>query len=506
MAANQKKKKKRGKWIAIVIVAVVVIFIVVANLMGGGPAVEMVTTKVATIGSVESRIGTSGTVISDETKVYYAVTGVTIDAINVQVGDAVSAGEQLITFDEDAITLAISENNLQLASTDSDYLSRISSNNENRTEYAEASASVNALEALIEEKEDYIDGLESGIESEREERMEEIYYEMESIDITILSLRREMSKLTQPMDDDEIDYYNKQIMEYQMRLEQLQTESNLLQNFEASDNKDELLEIAQADLADLKADLAEAKAERDAADAAILSSYSVEALTATNDLNALRAAEALRKLEEAQGGIVADFDGIVTEIAVNEGATVMEGALLIKIEASEQVSVRFGASKYDLETLAVGQSVDVTIAGNIYEGEVSRINRMATTNSNGSATVNAEVSILNPDENIYLGMDAKLSILTAQSDAALVVPVEAVNTDRTGDFCYVVEDGVAHIRYVTTGISSNTEIEILSGIDEGDVVITLMTSNLADGVAVVDINELMPATNEDTQEQETEEE
>ncbi|MDE6686135.1 MAG: efflux RND transporter periplasmic adaptor subunit, partial [Lachnospiraceae bacterium] len=207
-----------------------------------------------------------------------------------------------------------------------------------------------------------------------------------------------------------------------------------------------------------------------------------------NELLNLQTTDKLQRLETALNGITADFDGVVTSVSVTEGARVGEGTILITVESSEEVVVRFGASKYDLEDLAVGQSAVVTITGNEYEGELTHIDHMATSNEAGSSMVMAEVTILNPDDRVYLGVDGKVKITTATEENALLVPVEAVNTDRTGDFCYVVEDGIARMRYVTTGISSSTEIQILEGLQEGEEVITMVSGTLADGVPVVAMN------------------
>jgi putative ABC transport system permease protein len=70
----------------------------------------------------------------------------------------------------------------------------------------------------------------------------------------------------------------------------------------------------------------------------------------------------------AKKGIVADFDGIVTECTGVSGASVTEGAQLITLESSQNVKVSFDASKSDVAKLAIGQKVDITISGNKYEG------------------------------------------------------------------------------------------------------------------------------------------
>lgn len=502
MAKAKNKKKKRFIIIGI-IVAVIVAVIIVGNLMGGGETAVFVSTQEVSRGTVSTVISGSGTVQSNETRNYYAVTGVTVEEVLVEAGDAVSAGDLLITFNAEDIDYAVAESTLTLQSSNSDYLARIENNQDNQADYNQAVVDVANYEALIEAQEDYIEGLENGIEEERNERREAILYEIESLNIQNLSYQREMNKLTHQLEDDEIDYYNRLIMSNNMRLQQLQTESSLLDSFEATENKDELLEIARTDLADLQEQLAIAERERDAAEAAILNTNSVDAITATNDLAALQAQQRLADLEAARGGVVADFDGIVTKVMAVEGAMVAQGTLLVEVSSSEDVIVSYGASKYDLESLAIGQPVEITVTGNVYEGEIVHIDRMATTDASGATSVNVDIQIHNPDENIYLGVDGKLAITSAVSEETLLVPVEAVNTNRQGDFVYVVEDGVVHMRYVTTGISSNVEIEILSGLEEGEEVVTTITSDLAEGVAVVVMNDLMP---ENTQESSAEEE
>lgn len=492
MAKVKSKKKKRI--IIIVIVVIIVGLIIVGNLFGGEQQVEMVTTQEVTRGTITAQISGSGTVQSDEVVRYYAVTTATVDSVLVQAGDMVQSGDVLVTYDAADLELAIAETNLSLQSSNSEYLATMEENYENQTTYNQAVADVANFELLIEEQEAYIEALEDGIASEREARQEEILREIEQINIENISYQREIDDIADPVEgESEISYYRNLIVSNNMRLQQLSTEQSLLQNFEASENKDELLELANEILADLQADLRIAEADRDAAEAAIMNGNTVSSINASNDLTALQAQAKLDDLLAAQTGVIAEFDGIVTAVSAMEGAPAAEGTLLIEVSSAEDISVVYGATRYDLEDLAVGQSAEINITGNIYNGEVSRIDHMATAGSSGSTMVNVEISVDNPDENIFLGIDGKVTITTAVAEDVLVVPVEAVNTSREGDFCYVVEDGVVHVRYVTTGISSSTEIEILDGLEEGDEVVTTISAGLADGVAVIVMNDLLPA-------------
>ena len=81
------------------------------------------------------------------------------------------------------------------------------------------------------------------------------------------------------------------------------------------------------------------------------------------------------------------------------------------------------------------------------------------------------------------GISAELDIETYLNENCLTIPIEASKTDRTGDYCYVARDnGDGTYRpkkvYITTGNSSLTSVEVLEGLNEGDIVITNPPANI----------------------------
>ena len=98
------------------------------------------------------------------------------------------------------------------------------------------------------------------------------------------------------------------------------------------------------------------------------------------------------------------------------------------------------------------------------------------------------VRIDQPDENIFLGVDAKVTIQAASVHDAVVLPTEVVNIGKEGSFCYVLEDGVIVRKNIETGLSSDDSVEIVSGILEGDKVL-LDIGSLQEGMEA----EAMPA-------------
>ncbi|MDE6911697.1 MAG: hypothetical protein K2P44_14710, partial [Lachnospiraceae bacterium] len=147
----------------------------------------------------------------------------------------------------------------------------------------------------------------------------------------------------------------------------------------------------------------------------------------------------------------------------------------------------FQASKYALETLAIGQPAEITISGKTYSGTVSKINHVAEANSSGTPMVAARVHIDNPDEDIFLGIEAKLKILTAREENVLQTPVEAVNVDSQGEFCYLIENGMLAKKYIETGISSETYIQIKDGLTENQQIVTSSAYGMAleEGMPVI---------------------
>ena len=160
------------------------------------------------------------------------------------------------------------------------------------------------------------------------------------------------------------------------------------------------------------------------------------------------------------------------------------GTQMLTLASIENVKVGISISKYDLEKIALEQEAEITIAGNTYKGVVDKINGMATTNSSGAAVVGADIRIENPDSNIFLGVEAKVSVNTASSKQTLAVPIEVINSDKYGDFVYTVENGILTKKRIVTGISSESYCEILEGLNEGEQVVNSVTVDMEEGMAV----------------------
>lgn len=86
-------------------------------------------------------------------------------------------------------------------------------------------------------------------------------------------------------------------------------------------------------------------------------------------------------------------------------------------------------------------------------------------------------------------MEAKVSVNTAKAENTLLVPVEAINTDRQGSFVYAVENGLLIRKAVETGVTSDDAAEIKSGLSEGDLIVLSAAAGLQEGMQVTPVQQ-----------------
>lgn len=240
----------------------------------------------------------------------------------------------------------------------------------------------------------------------------------------------------------------------------------------AADTTDLQMELqdAQSTLAELQSELASKKAIAEA-DGVTLSEESKAQMEVNNNLQELESKTLEELITKGKQGITAEFSGVISDSKAAQGGMVTQGSEMFTLQSTQDVDVNISLSKYDFEKVQKGQKATVKIGAKEYKGTVSKISHIAIPNEKGTPIISASVSIDNPDEDIFLGVEAKVSIQAAEAVQVPVVPVEVVNTGNEGSFCYIVKDGVVAKQIVETGVSSDSYIEIKSGLEPGDQVI-----------------------------------
>lgn len=492
-----RRRKKRLKIIIPVVLVLAALIGVKAFSSDGPTAIPVYTDQVST-GDIDTVLSVSGKVIAEESVTFFAPASAKVEGIEVSKGDVVKAGDVLLCFDEDAVAYAKQQTELAEKISSADYNSNVQYNNEQRTKLAQAEAEIAECDAWIDNYEKYIDDLTNGITDVTALKKSDLYAKKYSIEKEMNNYDLAMQF---PTEETDVEMLARKKMEKQMELNQLNDELGLLSDYKTDYGWEDLLTQAKKDLADYEARLSEAKSVKAGAESAVVNGNKLAGYELNKTKSQLESADAEKKYEAALNGVVAGFNGVISDLNVVEGASVQEGAQLMVLESIDDVCVEFQASKYALETLALGQPAEITISGKDYTGTVSKINHVAEANSSGTPMVAVRVHIDNSDENIFLGIDAKLKILTASEKGVLQVPVEAVNVDSQGQFCYVIDNGILTKRYVTTGISSESFIQIIDGINEDQEIVTtsvygigldegmLVTAVSASGMPVTDMTE-----------------
>ncbi len=500
-----KKKKVRRRMIAGILTALVIAFFVGNSLMAKN-AVPMVTTVAASLGEVEQVLSTGGTVKSNETRTYFAPLAVEVGEVKVSTGDTVKKGDVLLTFDEKALSEKKQEAEYRLASNEGGYESSVHKNNEYIADLSEANRNLPVLDQQIADNESLLNELNNKIEEKRAGW----YYNGTNLNVSVMEWQQIISQDEQALADlsereargEFNDYSDEERKEMRNSAEiklandretllnlQIQAQYN---GYEESSNKEirelqrQAKEVEEL-IASYKEYRSEMKSQKAASESGVLDEGGKAKLEADTALEKLTNQENLDAIAKVENGLKADFAGVVTEMEAVAGQPPMENGKLVTIESTEKVYVRLSVSKYDLEKIAVGQKADIDIAGKTYEGTVSKIDGMATQNNSGAMVVGVDVNIDNPDENLFLGVEARVYVHMAKAEGVVTVPLEVINSDREGDFVFVEKNGVVEKRRITVGISSDSVSEVKEGLSEGENVIMANGMEFEEGMAVTAI-------------------
>lgn len=459
---------KKKKWligiIALVFVAVIIWNVVV---MSGASVATPVSVATVSGGDLVQQMDFSGTVMTEQTKVYFAPVAGEVATVEVTPGDPVKSGDVLMTYDLEALEEISRETELQAKAEGYGIDATMQTIQKSQSDYAKAVKD-------YDEAMQYVNHYSACLESASRE-----YNQALAVRTEYETLKAEVDqyKIQQAENEEPNPELANLIVQGEARLNEL---SGQMAQYDYA-----ALEGAVAtcsnDLNEYKALAQQYKAEK--IENPALASQSAQQ-SVLRELNNMSKEKADDDLETAREGVKADFNGVITSVDAVAGQTVASGMQLFILENTDDLKVSINVNKYDLAQLKVGQKAEITINGAVYEGIVTKINGMAQTNAQGAATVTADIHIDNPDGNIYLGIEAKVKIRSDAVENTLLVPVECVNYDTKGAFCYVVENGVILRRDVEAGISSDMQIQIIKGLEAGEQVITQVTGDLSEGMEV----------------------
>jgi RND family efflux transporter MFP subunit len=199
------------------------------------------------------------------------------------------------------------------------------------------------------------------------------------------------------------------------------------------------------------------------------------------------AAKASYEFMKANRKIRAPYDGFITMKFKNVGEVYMPmsfspaGPAILRLVNIDYLKARLQVSDKDIVKIKVNQKAIITVESypdQQFEGKVSFVSPEADAMS-GTFTV--EIAINNKNHKLKPNQFANLSIVIKEQKDALVIPKQALINNS---LVFVVANDIAEQRNVTTAIESEDEIQVVSGISEGEMVIISGNVGLKDGTKV----------------------
>ena len=474
MAENNQTKKKGFKpWVILLIVAAIAVPVILktvvqkqmSKIMGNiGTPVDV---EIAETGSLSQIVELSGSVQSEETKMYFAPVTAKIESCEFQAGDLVKAGDKLVTFDVSDLQAQLETARLE------EQVSTYGSDIQIKT-VDTAQQKANEAQVKYDEAEAYVVHFSDAVGSIKTQLAEATALSTEQA-----TLAAEIKEVTKALAaDPENGKLKKQLKKAEKKLKEV---NKKLENYNIQDLKN-ALEICSEDLAEYKARKEQYDAQRESDPTAGLQKQQ----QAVSKQLAKKSAESLEKeITKAQLGVKNEFDGVIVAAEAAEGMAVSEGMNLFTVQSTENLKVTVPVGKNDLSKIAEGQHATITISGKEYEGRVENISKVAATNASGAVTVDVDVHIEQPDEGIIIGTEGKVTIETAEKKDIVLIPMVCLNYSSDSTFVYLIKDGKLTKSEVETGISDDEMIEIVSGVSAGDEVVKSVPAEVTEGMDVI---------------------
>jgi RND family efflux transporter MFP subunit len=205
-----------------------------------------------------------------------------------------------------------------------------------------------------------------------------------------------------------------------------------------------------------------------------------------NAQNAYDQAKAnLKDLQQAasRAALVAPAAGIVTAVNVTPGAEAPTGAAVTIDSTTYQVTADVVES--DISSIQVGQQAALTVAaiGADLTGTVATIapSAQASTSSNSVVSYAVTIDVASPPATLKSGMTADITITTASASNVLAVPAAAIRGTNGNYSVLVLVNGQPQSQPVQVGLMTSSLVEIKSGLNEGDQVVTGTSSQQRNG-------------------------
>jgi membrane fusion protein (multidrug efflux system) len=206
---------------------------------------------------------------------------------------------------------------------------------------------------------------------------------------------------------------------------------------------------------------------------------------ARSQLSAARAGLGLAERAYRKASVTAPFAGVVAQRHVSEGEFVTPGTELFDLVSTDPVEVEFHVAERDSARVRIDQPLDVRVAS--YPDEVfpATVTMISPRIEPRSRTLRVKARLENREGKLRPGLFARADLGLSERSGVPMIPEGALLQRADGSVAYRLVDGDRVERVVlTTGVIRDGLVEVVQGIDVGDVVVVRGHARLVDGAPV----------------------
>lgn len=220
------------------------------------------------------------------------------------------------------------------------------------------------------------------------------------------------------------------------------------------------------------------------------------------EMEALEASFNLAELELDYTKIRAPIDGVISERFIKLGNTISVNDRAFRVTSFSPLVAYVHVPEREYRHIAKGQIVSIEIDALQDERVIAVVARVSPTVDPATGTFKITIEITDEQRRIKPGMFGRISIVYDKHENVLQVPRSTI-LEETGEYSvFVVEDNKAIRKTIQTGYGQSGMIEIVSGLADGDLVITVGQIGLKDDALVTVIN--LPTDAQESQEHDEE--
>ena len=495
MAQVKKSNTKKIVWAVIAVILVAAIVVGTLLIKSSKSKVDVSLTTISTDTIVQT-VSSTGEVSSGLNKDYTAGSIATVKEVFVKVGDQVKKGDKLATFDTSNLDMQVANLNASYKDALAAYNTAVENQNNAKEQLVIVNSAIDALNNEIAQLEaemaaaaqetpvsgqssqyaeggsgigDIIGGGSGSIgsgtgssSSQFQEQIDELINTIKELQESIEGINDRVDELTAQLESlaagvNEIDPNSVKLTALQIELAGLTAQKELYSI------------IAQGNTVNAQKQLVN---------------------TTKQALDTVSAAQ-----QSLDAGWTADFDGTITACSITAGGqtTALENGITLENMDTRVVTISLG--EYDVKKVKVGMQATVKTAYGTYSGEVATIAPTATGGNESSimdsvgsmagisglssltaqgAGVECTVLVAEPDEDIIIGFNADVEIQTGTYSQVPCVPIESIILEKEGTYVYLYneEDETVTKTAITTGATSDTAYEVLSGLSAGQKIVT----------------------------------